>query len=259
MWFPPTCFRTQSHQLNSLLISNLLSPLPWRFLLDSIPRSPIWEKFLSVPAPSRHNSPLGETTILPGRVVWTSCFQLLTTDSSLCSPHLVSLITHLWGQNSMAISQFLCSLMLLQNLMLGSLHSWPGLLPSPEPSFSFPTSSPQLPFFSALTGTAPVVHQLCPLLSTHDLTTACIPTLNEHFGEDAHFLLGSLSMTSEPHFQLSGRHALLTVLQTKQTQPAKFKVLTLQEFCISARLVLLKFNMHTSQLGHHLTVQILVL
>lgn len=59
MSFPPTCFRTQSHQLNSLLISNLLSPLPWRFLLDSIPRSSIWEKFLSVPASSRHNSPLG--------------------------------------------------------------------------------------------------------------------------------------------------------------------------------------------------------
>lgn len=136
MSFPPTCFRTQSHQLNSLLISNLLSPLPWRFLLDSIPRSSIWEKFLSLPASSRHNSPLGETTVLPGQGVWTGCFQLLTTDSSLCSPHLVSLITHLWGQNSMVISQFLCSLMLLQNLMLGSLHSWPCLLPSPEPSFS---------------------------------------------------------------------------------------------------------------------------
>lgn len=104
-----------------------------------------------------------------------------------------------------------------------------------------------------------MVHQLCLLLSTHDLTTACTLTLNEHFGEDVNFLWGSLSMTSEPHFQLSGRHTDFTVLQTKQTQPAKFKVLTLQEFRISARLVLLKFNMHTSQLGHLLTVQILVL
>ena len=83
MWFPPTCLRTQSHQLNSLLISNLLSPLLWRFFLDSIPKSLIWEKFLSVPLASRHNSPLGETTVLPRRVVWTHFFQLLTTDSSL--------------------------------------------------------------------------------------------------------------------------------------------------------------------------------
>ena len=83
MWFPPTCLRTQSHQLNSLLIFNLLSPLLWRFLLDSIPKSLIWEKFLSVPFASRHNSPLGETTVLPRRVIWTPCFQLLTTDSSL--------------------------------------------------------------------------------------------------------------------------------------------------------------------------------
>lgn len=109
MWFPPTCFRTQSHQLNSLLISNLLSPLPWRFLLDSIPRSSIWEKFLSIPASSRHNSPLGETTVLPGQGVWTGCFQLLTTDSSLCSPHLVShhppLGTELHGHFS--VSMFL--------------------------------------------------------------------------------------------------------------------------------------------------------
>ena len=255
MSFPPTCFRTQSHQLNSLLISHLLCPLPWRFLLDSIPRSSIWEKFLSVPASSRHNSPLGRGCGLAA----SNCSPLTQASAPLTWFLLLPTSGDRtpWSFLSFYVPWCCCRIWCLD-------HSIPDPASCPHlshhsPSVSFPTSSSQLPFSCTLTGTAPVVHQLCPLPSTHDLTTACTPTLNEHFGEDAHFLLGSLSMTSEPHFQLSGRHAHLTVLQTKQTQPAKFKVLTLQEFCISARLVLLKFNMHTSQLGHLLTVQILVL
>ena len=86
-----------------------------------------------------------------------------------------------------------------------------------------------------------------------------MPTLNVHFGEDAHFLLNSLSVVSESPFQLSEGHAHLKVLPLEQTCPAKFKVLSPWEFRISARSVVLKLNMHTSHLGYLVELHILVL
>lgn len=70
--------------------------------------------------------------------------------------------------------------------------------------------------------------------------------------------MNSLSVASEPPFQLSEGHAHLKVLQVEQTHPAKFKVHIVSNSAISARSVLPKFNMCTRDLGHLVELQLLV-
>lgn len=153
----------------------------------------------------------------------------------------------------MVIFWSLCFLTFLQNLIL-----WvtPFLTFAPALTFisilyvSFLTSSSRLPFSYVQTGAPSSPPILSSLLSIDDLPKLLDSNLKEPFGEDTHFLLSSLPVASEPHIQLSEGHAHLHVLQIQPSQPADSKALTPQEFCISARSVLLKFNTHTSHLGH---------
>lgn len=241
MWFSPTSSRTQSHQLNSLLISNLFNPFLWTFLLDKHSQVSHLRKasLHSYSFKAQFSSWCDHSPSWAGGVD-----SLLPTAHHWLKPLLPSLGSSIHPSVGKELhGHFLVSMSLDSSAESdASGHPIPDLASCPDVCHH----SPSVSFFPHFLIAAPLLphpYQGCPhgppvlsssLLSTHDLTTPHTLTLKNHFSEDAYFLLGSLSVTSEPHFQLSEGYTHLPVLQTEQIRPAKFKALTPQEFCISA-------------------------